>query len=98
MAQFEYAVRQEAQDLIDDKTRVQTVERHAWRYVRENLKSIPIRRRLDLIFHGKPSTRAQLNKDYDLRNDAAHGNKFIPKEAKDISAWLSGLNELIDEF
>ena len=52
-AQFEYAVRQEAQDLIDDKARAQNVERHAWRYLRENLKSVPIRRRLDLIFHSQ---------------------------------------------
>jgi len=97
-AQFEYAVRQEAQGIVDDKARAHTLERHAWRYLRENLKNLPVRRRLDLIFHTKPSTRAKLDKDYELRNAAAHGNKFIPKEAKDISAWLSSLDDLIEEF
>jgi hypothetical protein len=97
-AQFEYLVRQEADDLIDDRARAQTVERHAWQYLKDNLKSVTVRRRLDLIFHAKPSVRAQLNKDYDLRNDAAHNYKSIPKEAKDISSWLESLEGLVDKF
>ncbi len=97
-AQFEYLVRQEAGDLIDDKSRAQTVERHAWQYLKDNLKSLAVRRRLDLIFHTQPNVRAQLAKDYDLRNDAAHNYKSIPKEAKEISAWLGDLEDLVNKF
>jgi hypothetical protein len=97
-AQFEYLVRQEVGDLVDDKAQAQTVERHAWQYLKDNLKSLTVRRRLDLNFHARPAVRSQLNKDYDLRNDAAHNYKSIPREAKDISAWLEGLEELVNKF
>ncbi|HTW71862.1 MAG TPA: hypothetical protein VME47_18400 [Acetobacteraceae bacterium] len=39
-----YLVRQEAGDLIDDKARAQTVERHAWLFLKENLKGLAVRR------------------------------------------------------
>lgn len=97
-AQFEYLVRQEVGDLVDDKAQAQTVERYAWQYLKDNLRGLTVRRRLDLIFHAQPAVRSQLNKDYDLRNDAAHNYKSIPREAKDISAWLEDLEELVNKF
>lgn len=96
-AQFEYLVRQETQDLVDEKARAKTIERHAWQYLKINIKSMPVRRRLDLIFHGK-SIRSDLDNDYDVRNDAAHNYKALPMESKDISAWLDRLEELVTNF
>ena len=93
-----YLVRQEAGDLIDDKARAQTVERHAWLFLKENLKGLAVRRRLDLIFHAQPAIRAKLDRSYELRNDAAHNYKSIPQEARDISAWLASLEELAESF
>lgn len=97
-AQFEYLVRQEATELIDEKARAHTVDRHAWTYLKDNVKAFPVRRRLDLIFHTDQATRSQLNKDYDVRNDAAHEYKKLPREAKDISAWLHDLEALVTKF
>ena len=97
-SQFEYLVRQEAGDLIDERARAQSVEGHAWRFLQDNLKALPVRRRLDLIFHTNPKARGQLDKDYEFRNEAAQNYRSLPKEAKDISAWLQGLEELVDNF
>jgi hypothetical protein len=44
------------------------------------------------------TVRAELDRNYDIRNDAAHDYKLLPKEAKDISAWLGGLEELVEKF
>jgi hypothetical protein len=97
-SQFEYLVRQETKDLIDQKSKVQTVERHAWQYLQDNLKALAVRRRLDLIFHTIPTVRAQLDKDYELRNDVAHNYRYLPREAKDVSAWLLRLEDLVEKF
>jgi len=96
-AQFEYLVREEANDIIEGKARAKTVDGHAWRYLQENLKSLPVRRRLDMIFHADQTTRGNLDRDYSVRNEAAHDYK-IPPEAKDVSAWLQALEELVDKF
>lgn len=96
--QFEYLVRVEAEGLIGNKAALRTVDRHAWRYMKDNLKGIPVRRRLDLIFHGDQAKLASLKKEYTVRNDAAHESKGLPKEAKDVSAWLKELHDLVDKF
>jgi len=97
-SQFEHLVRQEARDLIDEKARFRMIGRHAWRYLQENLKALPVRRRLDLIFHDNPTVRGQLDKDYELRNEVAHDDRLLPREAKDVSAWLLKLEDLVDKF
>jgi hypothetical protein len=97
-SQFEYLVRQEARGRIDEQASVRTIDRHAWQFLRDNLKGLPIRRSLDLIFDTDPAVRAGLNKDYGLRNEAAHNYKSLPKEARDISAWLSSLEDLVEKF
>src|ERR1700756_3505968 len=46
-AQFEYLVRQEAEELIKQQARTRTVHGVAWQYLLRNTKSVPIRQRLD---------------------------------------------------
>jgi GAF domain-containing protein len=96
--QFEYLVRKEAEERIEDNARAHTLDGHAWRYLKDNVKNFPVRRRLDLIFHGSSSVLGSLNKEYTFRNEAAHDYKLLPKEAKDISVWLRELEELVDKF
>jgi hypothetical protein len=74
------------------------MDRHAWRYLQDNLKNVSVRRRLDLIFHQKPAVRARLDRDYELRNEATHNYKMLPKEARDVSAWLADLEALAEQF
>jgi len=97
-AQFEYLVRNEAEDRIDANSRAKTVDGIAWKYLLNNSKAIPIRRRLDLIFQGNQQLRASLDDDYELRNEAAHNYKMLPKEARQISEWLEKLEQLIQRF
>jgi hypothetical protein len=97
-SQFEYLVRKAAEETIDEKAGSQTIERHAWIYLRKNLKSLSVRLRLDLIFHGKNTVLAGLLKDYSLRNEAAHDYRLLPKEARDVSAWLRSLEDLVTKF
>jgi hypothetical protein len=96
-AQFEYLVRQEAEELIEEKARCQTIERHAWTYLKKNLKGLPVRLRLDFIFHANHAVRHALEKDYEVRNEAAHNYK-LPVEARDIARWLQALEELVSKF
>lgn len=51
-----------------------------------------------VIFHQNPAVRAWLNKEYTVRNDTAHNYKLVPKEAKDLSALLEELEELVAKF
>jgi hypothetical protein len=98
-AQFEYLVRKETEDLIDEKATAHTVERHAWQFLKENVKNLKVRLRLDLIFHANPAVRAGLEKDYVVRNDAAHDYKYLPPEAKGrMSAWLQSREDLVEKF
>jgi hypothetical protein len=97
-AQFEYLVRKETEKRVDEMSKTQTIERHAWQYLMRNLKSFPVRGRLDLIFHTNATVRAALDKDYEIRNEAAHDYRLLPKEAKDISVWLEELEELVEKF
>ena len=97
-SQFEYLVRQAAKDFVEAKARAQTVERHAWQYLKDNLRDVTVRRRLDLIFHENPVARGELDKDYTFRNEAAHNYKMLPKEAKTILPWLQSLEELVEKF
>ena len=97
-AQFEYLVRQESKSIAQDEARAKSRVRVAWEYLKDNIKEYPVRRRLDLIFHGNPTMISKLNKDYNLRNDIAHEYKRLPVEARDISAWLEQLEALVTNF
>ena len=92
-------MRHEANDLIDDKVRAHTVERHAWQFLKDTLKALPVRRRLDLAFHAAPAIRSQLDRYYELQvlratgttSYAAQHYKSIPQEArKNLAAWQRG--------
>jgi hypothetical protein len=96
--QFEYLVRKEAEERIENQASTHTVDRHAWRYLKANMKNVSVRHRLDLIFHDNHAVRSRLDKEYNVRNEAAHDYKLLPKEAKDVSNWLDTLEKLIDDF
>ncbi len=96
--QFEYLVRKEAEERIEEKSRERTVDGVAWRQLLETVKGIPVRRRLDLIFHGNQAVLSSLHKEYTVRNEAAHDYKSLPSEAKDVSVWLKELEDLVDKF
>jgi hypothetical protein len=95
--QFEYLVRKETEVRVEENARTRTISSHAWRYLNDNVKNLPVRRRLDLIFHEQSETRATLEKEYTVRNEAARDYK-LPGEAKDVSAWLEKLEELVNRF
>jgi hypothetical protein len=95
--QFEYLVKIEAKDKIDQNARIRTLDAHAWRYLQENIKNFPVRQRLELVFHANPATRNLLDREYTVRNEAAHDYR-LPTEAKDVSAWLQKLEDLVDKF
>jgi hypothetical protein len=97
-AQFEYLVTKETENRIDERARTQTIDRHAWQYLKRNVKNLAVRLRLDLIFHDQPAMRATLDKHYNVRNAAAHDYKSLPGEAREISAWLESLEDVVDKF
>jgi hypothetical protein len=97
-AQFESLVRRESKEIVEEKARTKTIDQYAWRHLAEGIKEYSVRKRLDLIFHTNPVVRAQLDKDYTVRNEAAHDYKQLPASARDVSAWLQKLEELIDKF
>ncbi|MCK1300250.1 hypothetical protein IVB33_21105 [Bradyrhizobium sp. 24] len=96
--QFEYLVRKEAEERIEEKSRARTVDGVAWRQLLETVKGIPVRRRLDLIFHGDQAVLNSLHEEYTVRNEAAHDYKSLPSEAKDVSVWLKELEDLVEKF
>ena len=97
-AQFEYLVREESIEIVREKARTKLLDQYAWKYLQEGIKAYPVRKRLELIFHLNQDIRNELNKDYTIRNEAAHNYKSLPGEAKDISSWLQSLEELVDKF
>jgi len=97
-SQFEYLVREEMKAIVEQKARAHTVDGHAWKYLLDNAKDIPVRRRLDVIFHADAAVRGTLDKDYSVRNEAAHNYKKLPSEAKNIADWLAKLELLVSKF
>lgn len=96
--QFENLVKKEARERIEQHAAAKHVDGRAWQYMLQNLKSVPLRRQLDVIFHGNDIVLAGLHKDYDVRNDAAHDYKLLPKEARIVSDWVQELEDLISNF
>lgn len=97
-AQFEYLLRKEAEERIEADARAKTVHGISWRYVLDNIKAFSLRKKLEVIFFTDRTTLDSINKDYDLRNEAAHNYKKLPAEVRDISAWLDHLESLVDKF
>lgn len=94
--QFEFLIRRASRDAVEEHARTNTVHGHAWRQIQANIKALTVRQQLDIIFHTDPRTRSELDKDYTVRNEAAHDNQ-LPREAKDLSAWLDKLEEAINK-
>ena len=97
-AQFEHLVKKEAEQVIDEQGGTRHIARHAWAFMNKELKRASVRQKLDLIFHGRDAVRASLDKDYTVRNEAAHNYRMLPPEAKDVGAFLQKLQKLVDEF
>jgi hypothetical protein len=97
-AQFEYLVRAESKEIVEERAKTKSLDQYAWQHLKEGLKEYPVRKRLDLIFHANPDVRSKLDKDYTVRNESAHNYKLLPPEAKEISVWLQKLQELVDKF
>lgn len=97
-AQFEYLVRQETTSLIEVQAAGRKIEAHAWRFMKENIRTVSVRDRLDLIFNSDQKIRDSLDDDYTMRNEAAHNHKILPRNAIDISAWIQKLEDLVDRF
>ncbi len=96
--QFEHLVREEALSEIERQAATHQLERIAWDFMKDNVKTVTVRKRLDIIFHDQRPVREQLDKDYTVRNEAAHNYKHLPKEAQDVSAWLGKLESLVGKF
>lgn len=97
-AQFEYLVRQESKEIVEQNAASKKLEQHAWKYLHDNIKEYPVRKRLDLIFHEKPNVRLSLDKDYTVRNEAAHDYKKLPASVEDVSEWLQKLMDIVGGF
>jgi hypothetical protein len=97
-AQFEHLVRAKSKDVIEGHSRAHTPDGHAWRFLKQNAKSFTVRKQLELIFDRNQPALAALQGDYEVRNDVAHNYKNLPREARDISEWMAGLEQLIDRF
>jgi hypothetical protein len=97
-AHFEYLARERARDRIEGMARAKGIEGRAWKFVYENLKGFGLRKQLEVLFHSDAKTLGTLNNDYDRRNDVAHNYSKLPKEARDISEWLAGLEDKVDRF
>lgn len=97
-AQFEHLLRQETTTRIEQHARAKTIDGIAWKHIQTNIKILPLRRRLDMIFHANRAVLDSLHDDYEIRNDAAHNYGRVPQEAHDISEWLKHLEGLVDQF
>lgn len=95
--QFEYLVKREARDLIEGYARQNTLDGRAWKIL-EQRGDMPLRKMLEIIYHGKPEFLKSLNESYDIRNDSVHGNKSLPKEAKDVEIFIQKLLDLADDL
>lgn len=96
--QFEHLVKAKTKSVIDEHADAKSVNGHAWRYLKTNLNGVSLRAQLDVIFHGNEALKSTLNKSYDIRNDVTHNYKSLPAEARDISNWLTHLEEIVDKF
>jgi hypothetical protein len=97
-AQFEHLARTRATEIIEEQSRSKALEGHAWLFLHQHFRGLGLRKKLDIIFHADQKTRATLDADYDLRNEAAHNYKTLPRQARQISIWLKGLEELVTKF
>lgn len=97
-ANFENPTRKRAEAVVAEGARSKGREKHAWTYLQEGLKGYSVKRRLELVFHGRPKLIGSLKERYDLRNEAAHDYKKLPPEVDDLSALIQEWEELVEKF
>ena len=97
-ANFENLTRKEAEKIISINASSKSPEGHAWVFLKEGIKNFSVRKRLELIFHGNHKKISSLNKDYDVRNDAAHDYKRLPPEVSDLANVLQDWEDLVETF
>jgi hypothetical protein len=97
-AQFEYLARTKADEIIEGQARSKALDGQAWQFLHQHMRGLALRKKLDIIFHADQKTRTSLDSDYELRNEAAHNYKGLPRQARDISVWLDGLEALVTKF
>ncbi len=97
-AQFEYLLRKEAEERIESDASAKTIHGISWRYVLDNIKAFSLRKKLEVVFFTDKETLDNINKNYDIRNEAAHNYKKLPAEVRDVSAWLDHLENLVNKF
>lgn len=95
---FEYPTRKQAEGVIVDEARSRGRVRHAWSFLLDRIKDYPVRKQLELVFHGRDDVIRTLNKQYTVRNDAAHDYKKLPPEAKDLPRVIGEWESLVDRF
>lgn len=95
-AQFEYLVAGEAQTVVDENKRAKGKQGLAWGFLDQHFKQMSVRQKLELVVGHDPKKLAQLQKDYSVRNEAAHAYKNLPPEARDVSLWMKRLEDTID--
>ncbi len=92
--QFEYLVKREAADIIEENAALKTLDGRAWK-IEVHKGYIPLRKQLDLIYHTDQKVLKSLNDSYSIRNDSVHGNRMLPKEAKDVALFIQQLEDLV---
>ena len=92
--QFEYIVRRETSEVIEENSRTKAIDGHAWRQL--NVRGMTVRQQLDILFYRNQKVRDSLDKDYTVRNGAAHDNQ-LPAEARDVSGWLRRLEDILEK-
>ena len=97
-ANFENLTRKKTEALISEGVRSKSREMHAWVYLKEGLKGYSVRKRLELVFHGRPKLINSLKDRYDVRNDAAHDYRKLPSEVNDLPVLIQEWEDLVDEF
>lgn len=95
--QFEYLVKKEATDIIDENAALKTLAGRAWKIVQQK-GDVPLRKMLDLIYHADQKVLNSLNKSYSIRNDAVHGNQMLPTEVKDVALFIQHLEDLVQNL
>lgn len=95
--QFEYLVKREATDIIDENAALKTLDGRAWNIVQQK-GDVPLRKMLDLIYHADQKVLNSLNKSYSIRNDSVHGNQMLPTEVKDVALFIQQLEDLVQNL
>ena len=97
-ANFEHLTRRQAEVVALEGARSKGRDSHAWMHLKESLKYYAVKKRLELIFHGKPRVIGALKHQYDVRNDAAHDYKKLPPEVSDLPSLLQEWEDLASMF